>query len=180
LIFPSRRFGYLVLGNFKLIKPPDSYYGATKNVVDKFVLGKKQELKQRIAHIALVVDDYDEAIAFYTKKLDFLLIEDTKLSEEKRCILVAPKGAKECCLLLAKAADKRQEASIGNQTGGRVFLFLFTDDFWRDYHKMLDRGIKFVRQPEQLDYGMVAVFKDLYGNMWDLLEPNENNKGVLD
>ena len=135
---------------------------------------------QRIAHIALVVKDYDEAIEFYTKKLDFLLIEDTKLSEEKRWVMVAPKGAKECCLLLAKAANKEQEKSIGNQTGGRVFLFLFTDNFQRDYEKMLEKDIKFVRQPEQMDYGKVAVFEDLYGNLWDLLQPNENNKGLLD
>lgn len=137
------------------------------------------DLKQRIAHIALVVKDYDVAIKFYTKKLDFFLIEDTKLSEEKRWVLVAPKGAKECCLLLAKAANAEQEKSIGNQTGGRVFLFLFTDNFQRDYEKMLEKEIKFVRQPEQMDYGKVAVFEDLYGNLWDLLEPNENNKGLL-
>lgn len=137
-------------------------------------------MKQRIAHIALVVKDYDEAIEFYTKKLDFKLIEDTKLTEEKRWVMVAPNGAKECCLLLAKAANEQQAKSIGNQSGGRVFLFLFTDDFWRDYNKMLEREIKFVRPPEQMDYGMVAVFEDLYGNMWDLLEPNEKNKGILD
>ena len=137
-------------------------------------------MKQRIAHIAVVVKDYDEAIEFYTEKLDFSLIEDTKLSEEKRWVIVAPKGAKECCLLLSKAANKEQEKSIGNQTGGRVFLFLFTDNFQRDYEKMLERGIKFIRPPEQMDYGKVAVFEDLYGNLWDLLEPNENNKGLLD
>ena len=137
-------------------------------------------MKQRIAHIALVVKDYDEAIEFYTKKLDFKLIEDTKLTDEKRWVMVAPNGAKECCLLLAKAANEQQVASIGNQSGGRVFLFLFTDDFWRDYNKMVSREIKFVRPPEQMDYGRVAVFEDLYGNMWDLLEPNEKNKGVLD
>lgn len=142
--------------------------------------GKKCILKQRIAHIALMVKDYDEAIEFYTKKLDFLLIEDTKLSEEKRWVIVAPKGAKECCLLLAKAANAEQEKSIGNQTGGRVFLFLFTDNFQRDYERMIEKKIKFIRQPEQMDYGKVAVFEDLYGNLWDLLEPNENNKGLLD
>ena len=136
-------------------------------------------MKQRIAHIALVVEDYDKAIEFYTKKLDFLLIEDTKLSEDKRWVIVAPRGAKECSLILAKAANEKQAASIGNQTGGRVFLFLFTDDFRRDYKKMLDKGIKFVREPEQMEYGMVAVFEDLYGNRWDLLQPNANNKGVL-
>ncbi|MCM4157980.1 VOC family protein [Gramella sp. AN32] len=137
-------------------------------------------MRQRIAHIALVVDDYDKAIEFYTKKLDFLLIEDTRLGEEKRWVMVAPNGAKECCLLLAKAANEQQALSVGNQTGGRVFLFLYTDDFWRDYNKMQEKEIKFVRPPEQMDYGMVAVFEDLYGNMWDLLEPNEKNKGVLD
>lgn len=134
-------------------------------------------MKQNIAHIALVVKDYDEAIEFYTKKLDFLLLEDTKLTEDKWWVLVAPTGAKECCLLLAKAADSRQIASVGNQTGGRVFLFLFTDDFWRDYNKMLDRNINFIRLPKEEQYGLVAVFEDLYGNLWDLLQPNENNKG---
>lgn len=137
-------------------------------------------MKQRIAHIALIVKDYDEAIEFYTKKLDFSLIEDTKLSVDKRWVLVAPKGAKDCCLLLAKAVNKEQEKSIGNQTGGRVFLFLFTDSFQRDYENMLEKGIKFIRQPEEMDYGKVAVFEDLYGNLWDLLQPNENNKAILE
>lgn len=136
-------------------------------------------MKQRIAHIALVVEDYDDAIEFYTQKLDFTLTEDTKLSEEKRWVVVTPPGAKECSLLLAKAASKEQVASIGNQTGGRVFLFLFTDDFWRDYNKMLERDIDFVRPPKEEEYGTVAVFRDLYGNQWDLLEPNEKNKGVI-
>ncbi|MCX2678969.1 VOC family protein [Galbibacter sp. EGI 63066] len=133
-------------------------------------------MKQRIAHIALVVKDYDEAIDFYTKKLDFDLLEDTKIDEKKRWVMVAPPGAKECCLLLAKAANEKQSKSIGNQTGGRVFLFLFTDDFWRDYNKMVDRNINFVRPPTEYEYGRVAVFEDLYGNLWDLLEPSENNK----
>jgi len=133
-------------------------------------------VKQKIAHIALLVNDYDEAIKFYTEKLDFELIEDTKLSETKRWVMIAPPGAKECCLLLAKAADDKQCASIGNQTGGRVFLFLFTDDFWRDYNKMLKREIHFVRTPKEEEYGTVAVFEDLYGNLWDLLEPNDKNK----
>ncbi|MGB5554100.1 MAG: VOC family protein [Flavobacteriaceae bacterium] len=136
-------------------------------------------MNQKIAHIALIVKEYDEAIAFYTKKLDFNLIEDTQISAEKRWVLVAPPGANECSLLLAKAASPSQEASIGNQTGGRVFLFLFTDDFWRDYHKMVERNIFFVRPPKKEGYGMVAVFTDLYGNQWDLLEPNGNNKGIL-
>lgn len=132
-------------------------------------------MKQYIAHIALVVRDYDEAIAFYTQQLNFRLIEDTILSETKRWVLVAPPGANECCLLLAKAASETQAAHIGNQTGGRVFLFLFTDDFNRDYHAMKERGIRFVRPPKEEPYGTVAVFEDLYGNQWDLLQPNERN-----
>lgn len=136
-------------------------------------------MKQKIAHIALVVRDYDEAIEFYTKKLDFILLEDTILSEGKRWVLVAPPGAKESCLLLAKAANEEQRKSIGNQSGGRVFLFLFTDDFWRDYNKMVGRNIKFLRPPKEEEYGTVAVFEDLYGNLWDLLEPSKINKGVL-
>ena len=135
-------------------------------------------MKQRIAHIALVVRDYDEAIEFYTQKLDFQLIEDTRLDEKKRWVVVAPPGAKECTLLLAKADGPTQMASIGNQTGGRVFLFLFTDDFWRDYHKMQERNIQFIRPPQTYEYGTVAVFEDLYGNKWDLLEPSEKNKAV--
>lgn len=132
-------------------------------------------MNQRIAHIALVVNDYDEAIDFYVHKLGFVLLEDTKLNEAKRWVIVSPPGAKECTLLLAKAADKRQQQSIGNQTGGRVFLFLYTDDFWRDYQRMLGKGIIFVRPPAQYEYGTVAVFQDLYGNLWDLLEPNNKN-----
>lgn len=128
-------------------------------------------MQQHIAHLALVVKDYDEAIQFYTQKLDFNLIEDTKLDEVKRWVLVAPPGSKETALLLAKAANETQAASIGYQTGGRVFLFLYTDDFWRDYNKMKERGITFVRPPKKEMYGTVAVFKDLYGNLWDLLEP---------
>ena len=135
-------------------------------------------MKQKIAHIALVVKDYDEAIKFYIEKLDFQLLEDTKLTEDKRWILIAPTGAKECCLLLAKAANDRQIASIGNQTGDRVFLFLYTDDFWRDYNKMLERNINFLRPPKEEEYGLVALFEDLYGNLWDLLQPSENNKGL--
>lgn len=128
-------------------------------------------MNQRIAHIALVVKDYDEAIEFYTQKLNFQLIEDTKLSEEKRWVLVAPPGSKDCCLLLAKAANEKQLSSVGNQTGGRVFLFLFTDDFWRDYNIMQAKNIHFVRPPHEEEYGTVAVFEDLYGNLWDLIQP---------
>ncbi len=123
-----------------------------------------------------VVKDYDEAIEFYTKKLDFTLLEDTKLDEEKRWVLVAPPGSKECSLLLAKAANERQSESIGNQTGGRFGFFLFTDDFWRDFNKMTARKISFIRPPTEFDYGTVAVFEDLYGNLWDLIEPNETIK----
>ncbi|MDQ3062519.1 MAG: VOC family protein [Acidobacteriota bacterium] len=130
-------------------------------------------MKQSIAHIALVVDDYDEAIKFYTEKLDFTLLEDTPQSETKRWILVAPKGAEECCLLLAKGVGEEQRSRIGNQTGGRVFLFLKTDDFWRDYENIRARGVTFVREPKTEDYGTVAVFTDLYGNLWDLVEFKE-------
>lgn len=136
-------------------------------------------MKQRIAHITLVVKDYDEAIQFYTGKLDFELLEDTKIDELKRWVVLSPPGAKECCLVLARASNEKQLASVGNQTGGRVFLFLFTDDFRRDYNKMIEKGIRFVVPPKKEPYGQVAVFEDLYGNKWDLLEPNENNKGVI-
>lgn len=128
-------------------------------------------MKQSIARIALVVDDYDKAIEFYTKKLDFLLVEDTPLEGDKRWVIVTPPGDGQCTLVLAKADNEAQESRVGNQTGGRVFLFLYTDDFWRDYYAMVERGVKFVREPEKMPYGMVAVFKDLYGNLWDLLEP---------
>ncbi|HLP49747.1 MAG TPA: VOC family protein [Chitinophagales bacterium] len=136
-------------------------------------------MNQHIAHIALVVKDYDEAIAFYTGKLNFRLIEDTKLSEEKRWVLVAPPGNGSCHLLLAKAANERQTASIGNQTGGRVFLFLFTDDFWRDYKNMKQQGIKFVRPAVKESHGTVAVFEDLYGNLWDFIQPSDKNKADM-
>ena len=127
-------------------------------------------MKQHIAHFALVVNDYDEAIRFYTQKLNFNLIEDTVLSETKRWVLVAPKGSTECCILLAKAANEEQKSRVGNQTGGRVFMFLHTDDFWRDYNAMLANDVKFIWPPVEEAYGTVAVFEDLYGNMWDLLE----------
>jgi catechol 2,3-dioxygenase-like lactoylglutathione lyase family enzyme len=128
-------------------------------------------MKQKIAHIALVVADYDEAIEFYTKKLHFVLIEDTSLGPAKRWVLVAPKGSTECCLLLAKAVGEHQTSRVGNQAGGRVFLFLYTDSFQRDFQNLLDQGIEIVRQPVTETYGTVAVFADLYGNLWDLLEP---------
>lgn len=128
-------------------------------------------MNQSIIHIALVVRDYDEAIAFYTEKLNFELIEDTYQPEQdKRWVVVAPPGATGTTLLLARASKPEQEPFIGNQSGGRVFLFLNTDDFWRDYNAMLAQGIKFVREPKEQDYGTVAVFEDLYGNLWDLLQ----------
>ncbi len=128
-------------------------------------------MKQRLAHIAIVVNDYDEAIKFYTEKLHFELVEDTQLSETKRWVLVRPKGGDSCCLLLAKAASEEQLSRVGNQTGGRVFLFLHTDSFKKDYQNLLDHKIEIVRQPQREEYGTVAVFKDLYGNLWDLIEP---------
>ena len=133
-------------------------------------------MKQSIVHIALLVKDYDEAIAFYTQKLDFELIEDTYQPEQdKRWVVVSPPGSNGATLLLAKASRSEQENFIGNQSGGRVFLFLNTDDFWRDYNTMKSRGIKFVREPKKQEYGMVSVFEDLYGNLWDLLELNNDN-----
>jgi catechol 2,3-dioxygenase-like lactoylglutathione lyase family enzyme len=132
-------------------------------------------MKQSIVHIALVVRDYDEAIEFYTKKLHFILDEDTYLPDEnKRWVVVSPPGSTETKLLLARASKSEQEPFIGNQAGGRVFLFLNTDDFWRDYNEMVSIGIKFVRKPKEAPYGTVAVFEDLYGNLWDLLQLNKS------
>ncbi len=128
-------------------------------------------MKQQLAHVAIVVEDYDEAIIFYTQKLGFNLIEDTVLSETKRWILVAPPGTDGCKLLLAQAVTEEQKNRIGNQTGGRVFLFLHTDNFWRDYNNYVEKGIHFVRLPVTEEYGTVAVFEDLYGNLWDLIGP---------
>lgn len=130
-------------------------------------------MKQQIAQFALVVKDYDEAIAFYTEKLGFVLLEDTPLSETKRWVRVAPQGAEGCCILLAKAANDEQLSRVGNQTGGRVFLFLHTNDFWRDYNAMLAKNIRFVRAPVHEPYGTVAVFEDLYGNLWDMIGPGD-------
>ena len=128
-------------------------------------------MKQSIGYVALVVRDYDEAIDFYVGTLGFTLIEDTYIeAQNKRWVLVAPPGATESRLLLARAVGEEQSARIGNQTGGRVFLFLHTDDFWRDYKTYKDKGVVFVRQPKEERYGTVAVFEDLYGNLWDLLQ----------
>lgn len=137
-------------------------------------------MNQYIAHFALVVADYDEAIQFYTNQLNFRLVEDTVLSETKRWVMISPPGSQapsggQCCLLLAKAASEEQQSRIGNQTGGRVFLFLYTDDFWRDYNNMLANGIEFVRKPSVEEYGTVAVFKDLYGNLWDLIQSTKHS-----
>jgi len=131
---------------------------------------------QSIIHIALVVNDYDEAIEFYTNKLHFSLIEDTYQQEQdKRWVVISPPGSVGTTILLAKASNPKQKQFIGNQSGGRVFLFLNTDDFWRDYNEMISRGIKFVREPKNQPYGMVAVFMDLYGNLWDLVELKEDH-----
>ena len=128
-------------------------------------------MNQRLAHIALLVRDFDDAIEFYTEKLHFTLLEDTLISETKRWVLVAPPGSNECCLLLAKASSDEQLGRVGNQTGGRVFLFLYTDDFQRDYQNLINHEISIVREPSVETYGKVAVFMDLYGNLWDLIEP---------
>ena len=128
-------------------------------------------MKQSIAQLALLVNEYDEAIEFYTQKLHFTLVEDTVLSDAKRWVRIAPPGSAGCCLLLAKAINEEQKSQVGNQTGGRVFLFLNTDDFERDYQNLLDNKVTIVRQPVKETYGTVAVFADLYGNLWDLIEP---------
>lgn len=134
-------------------------------------LGKTRPMKQYIGHIALVVRDYDEAIAFYVETLGFQLIEDTYIKEQdKRWVLVAPPGATETQLLLARADGEQQTPFVGNQAGGRVFLFLHTDDFWRDYKRYQEKGVHFVRPPKEEPYGVVAVFQDHYGNLWDLIQ----------
>jgi catechol 2,3-dioxygenase-like lactoylglutathione lyase family enzyme len=132
-------------------------------------------MPQTIAHITLVVRDYDEAIAFFTQSLGFELIEDTASTDrqgrDKRWVLIASRGARGTQILLAKAQNEQEASRFGNQTGGRVFLFLHPDDFWRDYRAMREKGVRFVRQPKEEPYGTVAVFEDLYGNKWDLLQP---------
>ena len=129
-------------------------------------------MKQSIGLVSLVVRDYDEAIAFYVGTLGFVLVEDTYIEEQdKRWVVVAPPGSNECHLLLARAASGDQASRVGNQTGGRVFLFLYTDDCWREFRAYKAKGITFVREPKEESYGTVAVFQDLYGNLWDLLQP---------
>ena len=128
-------------------------------------------MRQAIVHIALVVRDYDEAIDFYVGKLGFELLDDTyQPAQDKRWVVVAPPGGTGTTLLLAKASKPEQEPFVGNQAGGRVFLFLNTDDFWRDFERLKAKGVRIVREPQRQDYGMVAVFADLYGNLWDLLQ----------
>jgi catechol 2,3-dioxygenase-like lactoylglutathione lyase family enzyme len=130
-------------------------------------------VKQHIAHVALVVRDYDEALAFYVGQLGFRVVEDTAVPEQhKRWVVVAPPGSSETRLLLARASTESQASRVGDQTGGRVFLFLYTDDFWRDYRAYRERGVVFVREPREEPYGTVAVFEDVYGNRWDLLQPS--------
>jgi len=130
-------------------------------------------MPQEIVHFALVVDDYDDAINFYVNVLGFDLLEDTYQPEQdKRWVVVAPKGSKGVSVLLARASNEKQAGYVGDQTGGRVSFFLNTDDFWRDYQHYRAQGVRFVREPVQADYGMVAVFLDLYGNRWDLLQLN--------
>lgn len=129
---------------------------------------------QTLGHVALVVRNYDEALSFFVHTLGFRLIEDTDMGDGKRWVLVAPPGSCGTSLLLAQASTPEQQSRIGDQTGGRVFLFLHTDDFWRDYHAMQARDVKFCRPPREEPYGTVAVFYDLYGNMWDLLQLKES------
>ena len=135
-------------------------------------------MKQTLGHVALVVRDYDEALDFFTRTLNFRVVEDTRLSDQKRWVLIAPPGSSGTTLLLAQAATQEQASRIGNQTGGRVFLFLHTDDFWRDYREMTGRGVNFVREAQEEPYGTVAVFEDLYGNLWDLLQLKADSTGA--
>ena len=135
-------------------------------------------MKQRIAHVTFLVRDYDEAIAYYTRTLGFQLVEDTPVAEGKRWVLVATGGKAECCLLLAKAKNAEELSAVGHQAGGRVFLFLHTDDFARDYRTFVDRGVCFCEPPRDEPYGKVAVFTDLYGNRWDLLELKKDVRGA--
>ena len=145
---------------------------------DPYGYQEQRAIKQSILHVALVVRDYDQAIAFYCQKLHFKLIEDTcQPEQDKRWVVVAPPGSDGTRLLLARASTPEQQARIGNQTGGRVFLFLSTDDFWRDYMEMRSQGVTFVREPQVAPYGTVAVFQDLYGNLWDLVELKDREAG---
>lgn len=128
-------------------------------------------MNQHIGQISLVVNDYDEAISFYTQKLHFDLIEDTRLTDQKRWVVIAPKGSDKCRLLLAKASNDEQKSRIGNQAGGRVFLFLYTDNLMRDHQNLVDQNVTIIRPPSKESFGLVLVFADLYGNLWDLIQP---------
>jgi len=140
-------------------------------------LAGSNDMKQSIVHVAVVVNDYDEAIEFYTQRLGFELLEDIYMAEQdKRWVLVAPPNSTGAAVVLARPSVSKQQVFVGNQTGGRVFLFLSTDDFWRDYRKMLANGIKFKREPVVQTYGTVAVFEDLYGNLWDLIEYSRGSR----
>ena len=142
------------------------------SVLSRFI--RRHRVKQSIGLVSLVVYDYDEALDFFVGKLGFRLVEDTFVPQQsKRWVVVSPPGARECQLLLARASTPEQHTRIGTQTGGRVFLFLYTDDFWRDYESYKSKGVAFVREPKEEPYGTVAVFLDLYGNMWDLVQPTE-------
>jgi catechol 2,3-dioxygenase-like lactoylglutathione lyase family enzyme len=135
-------------------------------------------MRQSIHQVGLVVREYDEALAFYVGTLGFTLLEDKYVpKQDKRWVVVAPPGSEGARLLLARAVGEEQASRIGNQTGGRVFLFLYTDDFWRDFHAYKAKGVVFVREPREESYGIVAVFKDLYGNLWDLLQPKHGHIG---
>ena len=157
--------------------PPRSRPSRRGEVIQQFLYTSR--MQQSIAHIALVVRDYDEAIDFFTKKLNFTLLEDAYQPEQnKRWVVIAPPGSTGASLLLARASIPEQQPFIGNQTGGRVFLFLRTDDLWRDYHRMISFGITFVREPKDEPWGTAAVFKDLYGNLWDLVEPKSETRST--
>jgi catechol 2,3-dioxygenase-like lactoylglutathione lyase family enzyme len=130
----------------------------------------EKTMTQNIAQIALLVKDYNEALVYFTQKLGFKILEDTVISETKRWVRIAPANSPGFCLLLARAVGNKQLSRVGNQTGGRVFLFLYTDDFERDYNQYRINGVEFIRPPVKQEYGTVAVFKDLYGNLWDLIE----------
>ena len=133
-------------------------------------------MKQSLGLVSLIVRDYDEALAFFVSTLGFRLVEDTFIPEQsKRWVVISPSGANESQILLAKASTPAQQSQIGDQTGGRVFLFLYTDDFWRDYKSYKAKGVEFIREPKEEQYGTVAVFLDLYGNMWDLLQPSQSH-----
>jgi catechol 2,3-dioxygenase-like lactoylglutathione lyase family enzyme len=132
-------------------------------------------MNQSLAHITILVDDYDKAIQFYTQKLHFKLVEDKQLSSDKRWVLVKPEGKGDCCLLLARAANVNQLNHMGNQSGGRVFLFLYTDDFDRDYTNLIENNIQIEREPSDESYGRVLVFRDIFGNLWDLIQPKSNS-----